>query len=135
MGHSRYRLALIFVALCALIVPALASAHRERPSYWPDPRPDTSISPPAGGKVPKQRSLATALKASAVGDTRVVCQGARGSNVESSHCTDDPRADEEVLLPNRDLCSDHLLHGVRRRRLAGVAAQALGAQGAAVGEA
>src|SRR5688500_15970557 len=33
--------------LVVLAVPALSSAHPERPSYWPNPRPDQSISPPA----------------------------------------------------------------------------------------
>jgi hypothetical protein len=61
----------LFVPL--LIVPA-AQAHVERPSYWPDPKPDCSISPCAGGKVPTARSLASALNAEAPGRTRVVCQ-------------------------------------------------------------
>ena len=52
------------------------SAHVERASYWPDPAPDTTVSPPAGGEVPQARSLYTALKADEPGDTHVVCQGA-----------------------------------------------------------
>ena len=47
--------------LAALIVPAIAFAHIERASYWPDPRPDRSVKPPTGGHVPKIRSLASAL--------------------------------------------------------------------------
>ncbi|HEX2233223.1 MAG TPA: hypothetical protein VHG69_07655 [Thermoleophilaceae bacterium] len=58
----------------ALGVTASASAHVERPSYWPDPAPDRSITPAAGGKVPKARSLRSALRRSAPGRTRVVCQ-------------------------------------------------------------
>jgi hypothetical protein len=61
------------VAVCAL-VPALALAHIERASYWPDPTADTSVRPPAGGAVPSVRPLSTALDATAPGDTRVVCQ-------------------------------------------------------------
>src|SRR3954447_8959721 len=57
---------------CAL--PALALAHIERPAYWPDPRPDHHVHPAAGGKVPKARSLASALDASRPGQTRVVCK-------------------------------------------------------------
>ncbi|MFL5842849.1 MAG: hypothetical protein ACJ77Z_20570, partial [Thermoleophilaceae bacterium] len=57
-----------------LIGPAASLAHVERASYWPDPAPDTSIKPAAGGAVPKARSLASALDAKAPGDTRVVCQ-------------------------------------------------------------
>ena len=34
-----------------------ASAHLERPSYWPNPAPDTSVTPAAGGGVPDARSL------------------------------------------------------------------------------
>ena len=35
----------------ALAIVVAASAHIERASYWPDPAPDNSVSPPAGGKV------------------------------------------------------------------------------------
>src|SRR6478672_4271996 len=62
------------IALVALAIPATALAHVERTSYWPDPRPDTSVTPPVGGKVPTARSLSSALNAKALGDTRVVCQ-------------------------------------------------------------
>src|SRR3954466_7634385 len=51
-----------------------AFAHVERTAYWPDPKPDTSVKPAAGGKVPKVRSLASALKTKPPGVTRVVCQ-------------------------------------------------------------
>jgi hypothetical protein len=51
-----------------------ASAHIERTAYWPDPRPDTSASPAAGGRVPAVRSLASALDDSQPGTTRVVCR-------------------------------------------------------------
>src|SRR3954470_13560168 len=68
------------VSLLALVIAgvfvftATASAHVERPAYWPDPAPDTSVNPPAGGAVPKSRPLITALKRNAPGKTRVVCQ-------------------------------------------------------------
>jgi hypothetical protein len=68
---------MLVLAIVVLGVTATASAHVERPAYWPDPAPDTSISPATGGKVPKSRPLITALKRSAPGDTHVVCQ--RGS--------------------------------------------------------
>ncbi len=72
---SRPRLPLLAGALVAgsLAIPALALAHLERPSYWPDPAPDTSVKPAAGGKVPKARSLASAITRSGPGDVRVVC--------------------------------------------------------------
>ena len=57
-----------------LVCAAPAVAHVERTAYWPDPRPDTSVTPPAGGAVPKMRSLASALDRKAPGTTRVVCQ-------------------------------------------------------------
>ena len=40
-----------------MLFAASASAHVERPAYWPDPAADTSIKPATGGKVPKARSL------------------------------------------------------------------------------
>lgn len=58
----------------ALLLPTLASAHLERPSYWPDPTPDTSVKPAAGGKVPKARSLRSAISGKGPGEVRVVCK-------------------------------------------------------------
>src|SRR3954452_20728534 len=65
-------LALLALSILGLAAPALA--HVERTAYWPDPRPDTTVKPAAGGAVPKTRSLASAGNRKAVGDTRVVCQ-------------------------------------------------------------
>jgi hypothetical protein len=62
-----------------LALPGLASAHLERPSYWPDPRPDTSVRPPAGGAVPEARNLRSALRPRSRGRTRVVCRGPNAS--------------------------------------------------------
>jgi Right handed beta helix region len=65
----------LVLGLAALgALPGLASAHIERASYWPDPAPDSSVNPPAGGAVPAVRSLYTALDTKPPGDTRVVCQ-------------------------------------------------------------
>src|SRR5438874_7017094 len=75
MGKTAmFRLCGSFTAalLIALLGPALVSAHIERASYWPDPAPDCSVSPCAGGAVPTARSLASALAGGDV--TRVVCQ-------------------------------------------------------------
>ena len=58
-------LAGIAASAFALLLAGTAQAHLERPSYWPDPRPDTSISPAAGGRVPVARSLASAVPAGA----------------------------------------------------------------------
>ncbi len=58
----------------SLALPAIALGHLERPSYWPDPAPDTSVSPAAGGAVPKARCLASAVSGQGPGDVRVVCE-------------------------------------------------------------
>ena len=82
--HRIRRRALVVGALTiVLAVPATVSAHLERPSYWPDPRPDTTVAPAAGGQVPVLRSLASAVSTKAATrapapTTRVVCQGKRG---------------------------------------------------------
>ena len=63
------------VSLFAVLLPSMAAqAHVERPSYWPDPKPDCTISPCAGGEVPTARSLASALDDAPPGKTLVVCQ-------------------------------------------------------------
>ena len=72
---SRGRWAAFLVTLVLLALPGLAFAHPERPSYWPDPAPDRSVSPPAGGKVPTARSLASAVTGNGPGDVNVVCKG------------------------------------------------------------
>jgi len=89
---NRWKL-IVGATLLALIVPGAAFAHLERPSYWPDPAPDTTVSPPAGGAVPTARTLSSAIstpnrkgtdgrkrraKAAPAADVRVVCQGAKG---------------------------------------------------------
>ncbi len=51
----------------------VAAAHLERPSYWPDPRPDRGVKPAAGGKVPTARSLTSAATGAGPGVVRVVC--------------------------------------------------------------
>ncbi len=76
---GRHTLPLTFLLLLvALAIPALASAHLERPSYWPDPTADTSITPAAGGKVPKARTLRSAVTGKGAGKVRVVCKGNKG---------------------------------------------------------
>jgi hypothetical protein len=71
---KRVPAALAAALIVALALPALAAAHIERISFWPDPAPDTSVSPATGGGVPKARVLSTALKTAPPGNTRVVCQ-------------------------------------------------------------
>jgi hypothetical protein len=70
--HRIWTAGLAAVATATLAAPALA--HIERTAYWPDPRADHTVKPAAGGKVPKVRSLSSALKRKPAGRTRVVCQ-------------------------------------------------------------
>src|SRR4051794_24577396 len=65
-------LAVLLLTLLAL--PAVAVAHIERASYWPNPAPDKSVKPAAGGKAPRARSLSSSLVAKLPGRTRVVCK-------------------------------------------------------------
>jgi hypothetical protein len=85
---GRRRLAAIALAIGLLVaLPALALAHIERASYWPDPAPDTSVTPPAGGAIPAIRSLYTALDTKPPGDTRVVCQPDSMQRLDASLAT------------------------------------------------
>jgi hypothetical protein len=70
--------------ILALVVPAMASGHIERASYWPDPAPDCSVSPCAGGEVPTARSLASAVVTGGTGVTRVVCQSDSMTRLKAS---------------------------------------------------
>lgn len=69
------QLALFALATAAIVIPATVSAHIERASYWPDPGIDKSVRGGTGGKVPKARTLASALRRRPPGRTRVVCHG------------------------------------------------------------
>jgi Right handed beta helix region len=76
MERTRAILVAVAVLVVAIAVAvSTASAHIERASYWPDPAPDTSVKPAAGGKVPAARGLFKALRTKPAGKTRVVCQG------------------------------------------------------------
>ena len=72
-------------AAVVVLLPTLALAHVERASYWPNPKPDRSVSPAAGGKIPKYRPLFTALRTGPPGETLVVCKGSpsRGGKARS----------------------------------------------------
>jgi hypothetical protein len=76
MDRTRLFSLVASVAVVMAVATATAFGHVERSSYWPDPAPDKSVKPAAGGKVPKARSLASALRAQPPGRTRVVCQRA-----------------------------------------------------------
>ena len=72
--HGKRTIAVVAALIAMLATAATVSGHVERASYWPDPAPERSVTPPAGGKVPKVRSLASALNESLRGETRVVCK-------------------------------------------------------------
>ena len=93
------RVVLVVVAsfVWVLLPTVAAEAHVERPSYWPDPKPDCSISPCAGGEVPDAKTLASALDEGAVGDTRVVCKADSLERVQES--IDKARTDGYFIRP------------------------------------
>ena len=84
---KRWQLALGLGIASLIALPSLALAHVERASYWPDPAPDTSVNPPAGGAVPAVRSIYTALDPAPAGDTRVVCQPDSRERLKASVAT------------------------------------------------
>src|SRR3954454_7870523 len=95
-----------------LALPTLALAHIERPAYWPDPRPDHHVKPAAGGKVPKARSLPSALDASRPGRTLVVCK--RDSMARVRHSVHLVRTHGYALRPTM---KRHVMRARRAHRL------------------
>src|SRR4051794_16270213 len=83
----RTRLVAVLAAGTTLAIAAPAAAHVERTAYWPDPAPDNSAQPPAGGAVPQARSLASATDKRAPGTTRVVCQSDSLARLKDSIAT------------------------------------------------
>ena len=61
--------------------PGAAFAHLERPSYWPDPAPDTSRQPGRGREGADARSLTSAVSGSGPGEVLVVCKGEAASRL------------------------------------------------------
>jgi hypothetical protein len=99
MNGTRVLLTLAAATIAMAIVTTTAFGHVERSSYWPNPAPDKSVKPAAGGKVPKARSLASALRAKARGDTHVVCQ--RGSLRRATRSINSARRNGYVLRPSQ----------------------------------
>jgi Right handed beta helix region len=99
MNATRLLSTLATLTLTLALATSAAYGHVERSSYWPNPAPDRSVTPAAGGKVPKARSLASALRAKARGDTRVVCQ--RGSLRRAIRSIDSARRNGYVLRPSQ----------------------------------
>jgi hypothetical protein len=97
----RLAAAIAGVTLALAIATTTAFGHVERSSYWPDPAPDRAVHPAAGGKVPKARTLGSALKKKARGDTRVVCQ--RGSLKRAIRSINSAHRKGWVLRPSRGI--------------------------------
>ena len=95
----------IAVAAVAMLVPAFALAHIERASYWPDPAPDTSVKPAAGGSVPAVRSLYTSLKKKEPGKTRVVCQTVPSKQLRKHGTPEQLSKNKSMKALNKDLKS------------------------------
>jgi hypothetical protein len=71
---STVRLWVAGAAFAAMTIAVPASAHVERPAYFPNPAAEKAGKQKAGGKAPKARTLGSALKSDPPGETRVVCQ-------------------------------------------------------------
>ena len=99
MNATRLLALVASVTLVMAVVTATAFGHVERTSYWPNPAPDTSVKPAAGGKVPKARSLASALRSKPRGKTRVVCQ--RASLRKAIRSINSARKKGTVLRPTQ----------------------------------
>jgi hypothetical protein len=102
----------VLCTLAVLVGATAVSAHVERASYWPDPAPDASIEPPAGGEVPEARSLYTALNAREPGRTHVVCQEESIGRLRSSLA--EAQTEGYKLRPTED---SRRLSGKEARRL------------------
>ena len=99
MRGTRLPLSVAAVVIALAALTATAYGHVERSSYWPDPAPDRSVKPAAGGQVPNARTLASALKAKPRGDTRVVCQ--RGSLRRAIRSINSARRNGYTLRPSQ----------------------------------
>jgi hypothetical protein len=95
----------ILAALVALLVPALAAGHIERASYWPDPGPDRSVKPAAGGGVPAVRKLFSALNKKRPGITRVVCRQVPGKKARKRASARKLSKNKSIRALNRDIKS------------------------------
>jgi parallel beta helix pectate lyase-like protein len=103
VGRIKGLLAVAAALVAAAFVATQAAAHIERASYWPNPAADTSVNPPAGGKVPAFRSLYTALRTRPPGTTRIVCQGRVPSRKRIKKLTRTFRAERRSGASRREL--------------------------------
>ena len=93
----------IAVAAVAVLVPAVALGHIERASYWPNPAPDTSVKPAAGGSVPAIRKVFSALDKKKPGKTRVVCAQMPSKKLKKHGTTKQLSKNKSIKALNKDL--------------------------------
>jgi hypothetical protein len=93
----------IAIAAVAVLVPTLAFAHIERASYWPDPSPDTSVKPAAGGSVPAVRKVFSALDKKKPGKTRVVCDQMPSKRLKKHGTVKQLSKNKSIKALNKDL--------------------------------
>src|SRR3954468_17745199 len=102
--HRRGTLVIAFaIAAVVVLLPAVAFAHIERASYWPDPGPDTSVKPAAGGSVPAVRKVFSALKTKNPGKTRVVCSQVPSKKLKKHGTTKQLSKNKSIKKLNKDL--------------------------------
>src|SRR3954452_3353956 len=102
--HRRGTLVIAFaIAAVVVFLPAIAFAHIERASYWPDPGPDTSVKPAAGGSVPAVRKVFSALKTKKPGKTRVVCEQVPSKKLKKHGTTKQLSKNKSIKALNKDL--------------------------------
>ena len=102
--HRRKTVVIAFaIAAVAVLLPALAFAHIERASYWPNPGPDTSVKPAAGGSVPAVRKIFSALDKKKPGKTRVVCAQMPSKKLKKHGTTKQLSKNKSIKALNKDL--------------------------------
>jgi hypothetical protein len=102
MGRRRLAGCIAICVIVAAVAAATVSAHVERASYWPDPAPDNSVGPPAGGEVPQARSLYSALDDAPPGETHVVCKDGTESTDRLESSIAQAQSEGYELRPSAD---------------------------------
>src|SRR3954468_13585950 len=102
--HRRGTLVIAFaIAAVVVLLPAIAFAHIERASYWPNPGPDTSVKPAAGGSVPSVRKVFSALNKKKPGTTRVVCSQMPSKHLKKQGTIKQLSKNKSIKALNKDL--------------------------------
>jgi hypothetical protein len=101
--HRRGAVVAFAIALIGVLVPAIALAHIERASYWPDPAPDSSVKPAAGGSVPAVRKVFSALNKKKPGKTLVVCQQVPSKKLRKHGSVKQLSKNKSIKALNKDL--------------------------------